>query len=321
MRDVTHWPCGTSATGHGSDLFGEVRMTRKVIITCAVTGESKYNRAHPAFPVTPQEIADAALEAEQAGAACVHLHVRDPQTGDGSRDPELFLDMATRVRENGVKAIMNITCGGGAYYCPDPSNEGVAGPGSDVASAEERVAHIDMTRPEITSLDVCTQNQRDGDKEYVYLNSEYTLRKMAKRFQELGVKPEIEVFAPGDILLANSMLQNGYFDAPPMYQIVMGTRWGLPATPETLIYMRSLLPAEANWAAFGIARMQMPMVAQATILGGNVRVGLEDNLYLSHGVFATNGQLVNRARTIIECLGHEVATPDEARQILGLTSQ
>ena len=294
-------------------------MTHKVILTCAVVGESQYNRAHPNFPVTPQQIADAALEAEQAGASCVHLHVRDPETGDGSRDPELFLEMATRVRENGVKAVMNITCGGGGYYCPDPDDESRAGPGSDIASAEERVKHIEMCQPEVCSLDVTTQNQQDGDKSYVYLNTEYTLRKMAKRFQALGVKPEIEVFAPGDVLLANKMLEEGLFDAPPMYQIVMGTRWGLPATPETLIYMKNLLPKDAVWAAFGVARMQMPMVAQAALLGGNVRVGLEDNLYLSRGVFATNGQLVEKARRIIEDIGFQVATPDEAREIMGLS--
>jgi uncharacterized protein (DUF849 family) len=187
-----------------------------------------------------------------------------------------------------------------------------------MALAEERVKHIEMCLPEVCSLDVCTQNQQDGGKEYVYLNTEFTLRNMAKRFQELGVKPEIEVFSPGDILLANQMLEEGLFDAPPMYQIVMGTRWGLPATPETLIYMKNLLPKDANWAAFGIARMQMPMVAQAVLLGGNVRVGLEDNLYLSRGVFATNGQLVERAKSIIEYLGFEVATPDEAREILNI---
>ena len=293
-------------------------MTNKVIITCAVTGENQYNKAHPNFPVTPQQIADAALEAEQAGASCVHLHVRNPETGEGSRDPNLFLEMATRVRENNVKAVMNITCGGGARFCPNPEDEGRAGPGSDLASAEERVKHIEMCLPEVCSLDVTTQNQLDGDKAYVYLNTEFTLRKMAKHFQDLGVKPEIEVFAPGDVLLANKMLEEGLFDAPPMYQIVMGTRWGLPATSETLIYMRSLLPKGALWAAFGIARMQMPMAAQAVLLGGNVRVGLEDNLYLSRGVFASNGELVERARTIIECLGYEVATPDEARTILGL---
>lgn len=293
-------------------------MVRKVILTCAVVGENQYNKAHPSFPVTPQEIADAALEAEQAGASAVHLHVRDPETGDGSRDPDLFLDMATRVRENGVTAIINITCGGGGIFRPSPEDESRAGPGSDIASAEERVRHIELCRPEMCSIDVSTQNQRDGETEYVYLNTEHTLRKMARYFQELGVKPEIEVFAPGDVLLANEMLAQGFFDSPPCYQFVMGTRWGLPATSESMIYMKSLLPADAVWAAFGIARMQMPMVAQAVLLGGNVRVGLEDNLYLKRGVFATNGQLVERARTLIECLGCAVATPDEARGILGL---
>jgi len=283
-----------------------------------VTGENQYNKAHPNFPITPQQIADAALEAEQAGASCVHLHVRNPETGEGSRDPDLFLDMANRVRENGVKAVINITCGGGAYYCPDPEDESRAGPGSDIASAEERVKHIDMCRPEVCSLDVCTQNQLDGEKAYVYLNTEYTLRKMAKSFQKIGVKPEIEVFSPGDILLANKMLEEGLFDAPPIYQFVTGTRWGLPSTAETLIYMRNLLPKGAIWAAFGVARMQMPMVAQAVLLGGNVRVGLEDNLYLSRGIFATNGQLVEKARSIVEGMGYEIATPDEARTIMGI---
>ncbi len=293
-------------------------MTRKVILTCAVVGETNFNRAHPNFPITPKQIADAAREAEEAGASAVHLHVRNPVTGVGSSDPDLFLEMATLVRDNGVKAVMNVTCGGGGLFFPDPVDESRAGPGSEIASAEARVRHIEMILPEMCSLDVCTQNQTDGEVEYVYLNTQATLRKMARRFQELGVKPEIEVFAPGDILLANRMLADGLFDLPPMYQIVMGTHWGLPATPETMIYMRNLLPQGANWAAFGIARMQMPMVAQSVLLGGNVRVGLEDNLYLKRGVFATNGQLVARARTIIECLGFEVATPDEARAILGL---
>jgi len=293
-------------------------MNQKVILTCAVVGEGNYNRSHPNFPVTPQEIADAALEAEQAGASAVHLHVRDPETGDGSRDPDLFLDMVTRVRDNNVNAVINVTCGGGAMLHPDPEDESRALPSSDVATAEERVRHIDMTRPEVCSLDVTTQNQVDGTQDYVYLNTPYTLKKMAREFQGMGVKPELEVFAPGDILLAKHMIEEGYIDGNPMFQIVMGTSWGLPATPETMIYMRDLLPTNAIWAAFGIARMQMPMVAQATLLGGNVRVGLEDNLYLSRGVFATNGQLVERARGIIESMGAQVATPDEAREILGL---
>jgi uncharacterized protein (DUF849 family) len=293
-------------------------MARKIVLTCAVVGGNQFNRHHPNFPITPQQIADAALEAERAGASAVHLHVRDPRSGNGSNDADLFVDMASRVRDRGVAAVINITCGGGAFFFPDPEDESRAGPKTDVISADKRVRHIALTRPEMCSIDVTTQNQVDGGEDYVYLNTPMTLRRMAKRFQELNVKPEIEVFAPGDILLANQMVAEGLFTPPPVYQFVLGTNWGLPATPETMIYMRSLLPPGAVWAAFGVARMQMPMVAQAALLGGNVRVGLEDNLYLARGVFATNGQLVERARTIIEHLGHEVATPDEAREILGL---
>ena len=293
-------------------------MVRKVVLTCAVVGENNYNRAHPNFPVTPQQIANAAKEAEEAGASAVHLHVRDPATGNGSRDPDLFFEMATRVREAGVKAVMNITCGGGAVFKPHPDDESRGGPGTDMASAEERVKHIEMALPEMCSIDVTTQNQMDGESEYVYLNTASTLRKMARRFQELGVKPEIEIFAPGDMLLANKMLADGYFDTPPVYQIVTGTRWGLPSDAETLIYMRNLLPAGAHWASFGIGRMQMPMVGLSALLGGNVRVGLEDNLYLRKGVFATNGQLVEHAKKLIEGLGMEVATPDETREMFKL---
>lgn len=294
-------------------------MSRKVVLTCAVVGGNQYNRKHPRFPVTPDQIAAAALEAEEAGASAVHLHVRNPETGEGSNETSLYVELAEKVRARGLKSILNITCGGGAFFFPDPDDESRAGPGTDILSAEDRVRHIEATRPEMCSIDVTTQNQVDGT-DYVYLNTPRTLKKMARRFQEISVKPEIEVFSPGDVLLANAMLDEGYFGAPPIYQFVLGTKWGLPATAETMIYMRELLPKGAIWAAFGIARMQMPMVAQSVLLGGNVRVGLEDNLYLSRGVFATNGQLVERARLIIESLGHEVATPDEAREILGLAS-
>ena len=293
-------------------------MNRKVILTCACVGQAPLNKKHPDFPITPQQIADAALEAEEAGASAVHLHVRDPETGEGSCDADIFLEMATRVRDNGVKAIMNITCGLGALFIPDPEDESRATPESDMLSAEERVKHIEMCRPEIASLDVVTQTQTSGDMEYVYMNTPYTLRKMATYFREFGVKPEIEVFAPGDVLLANDMLAEGYFDEPPFYQIVTGTPWGLPATLDTVAYMRNLVPKNAIWSAFGIARQQMPIVAASVLLGGNVRVGLEDNLYLKRGVFATNGQLVARARAVIEYLGYKVATPDEARAMLGL---
>lgn len=293
-------------------------MPEKIILTCAVCGDAEFNRKHPSFPVTPDEIAAAAAEAAEAGASAVHLHVRDPKTGAGSQNPDLFLEMATKVRDLGVHAVMNVTCGVGANYVPDPADEGRAGPGSRILPAEERVRHIAMIRPEMCSIDVTTQNQQDGDTEFVYLNTPATLRKMAREFLKLGVKPEIECFAPGDLLLANKMLEDGLFDAPPLYQFVTGNRWGLPSSAETLIYMRGLLPAGALWSAFGIGQMQLPMVAQATLLGGNVRVGLEDNLYLRRGVFATNGQLVTAARTIIETMGYEIASPDEARAMLKL---
>lgn len=292
---------------------------RRVILTCAVTGGNQFNRKHPNFPITPAQIADAAIEAQEAGATAVHLHVRNPDTAEDSRDPALFSALTNHVRKKGLRAILNLTCGGGAVYMPSPDNDGVAGAGTDVGSVENRTRHIRENLPEVCSLDVTTQNQMDGSTEVVYLHSQRTLRGMARVFLELGVKPEIEVFAPGDILFANQMIAEGLFQAPPFFQMVLGTKWGLPCDTETILYLRRLLPAGALWAAFGLGPMQMPMVAQSVILGGHVRVGLEDNLYLERGVFASNGQLVRRAVRIIEDLGCAVATPDEARTVLQLT--
>lgn len=293
-------------------------MSRKVILTCAVTGENRYNPAHPNFPVTPAQIADATIEAQEAGASAVHLHVRNPETGAGSRDPKLFAELTRQVRARGIRVVLNLTCGGGGLYIPSEENDAVAGPGTDVGTVENRTRHIRENLPEACSLDVTTQNQIDGDFEYIYLHSQRTLRGMAKTFLDLGVKPELEVFAPGDVLFANQLVQEGLVAPPPFFQMVLGTRWGLPADVETILYLKRLLPPGALWSAFGIARMQMPMVAQSVLLGGHVRVGLEDNLYLSRGVFATNGQLVARAKRIIEDLGHSVATPDEAREMLNI---
>jgi uncharacterized protein (DUF849 family) len=258
------------------------------------------------------------MEAQAAGASAVHLHVRDPQTGEGSRSPALFRELVDLVRARGLRAVLNLTCGGGANYIPDPDNDGIAAPQTDVGSAENRTAHIRDNRPEVCSLDVTTQNQVDGDLELVYLHSQGTLRKMAAIMRAHGVKPELEVFAPGDVLFANQMIAEGLIQEPYMFQFVLGTRWGLPSDVETLLYMRRLLPQNALWGAFGIGKMQMPMVAQVALLGGNIRVGLEDNLYLSRGRFATNGELVARAKAIVESIGAQVASPDEAREILGL---
>jgi len=293
-------------------------MKRKIALTCAVTGNAPFNPKHPCFPITPKQICAAAVEASKAGASAVHLHVRDPETGEGSFDRALFRELVDRVRQTGIDIVLNVTCGGGGLFLPDPEDESRALPESDILSAKERVLHIEDTLPEICSLDVTTGNQVEGGMDFVYLNTPRTLRAMAKRFQEIGVKPEMEVFQPGDILFANQMVNDGLIDGPPLYQMVLGIKWGAPADPETMIYMRNLLPKGALWAGFGIGRMEMPMTAQAILLGGNVRVGLEDNLYLERGVFATNGQLVERARHLIEFLGHEVATPNEMREAQGL---
>lgn len=293
-------------------------MTRKIILTCAVTGNAPFNRKHPNFPVTPAQICDAVVEAANAGASVCHIHVRDPETGEGNRDPALFKEVVDRVRSTGVNIVINLTAGMGALFLPDPEDESRGLPESDVVGVEERIQHLKECLPEIASLDVTTGNQVEGSFEFVYLNTTRTLRGMAKRFRDLGVKPELEVFQAGDILFSNQMVEEGLIEGPPLYQMVLGVQWASPATPETMIYLRDLLPKEAIWAGFGIARMEMPMVAQAVLLGGNVRVGLEDNLYLSRGVFASNGQLVERARLIIQYLGYEVATPDETREMLKL---
>ena len=295
--------------------------TRKIILTCAVTGGAPFNPKHPSMPVTPAQIASACLEAAAAGASVVHVHVRNPETGEGSRDPKLFKEVMDRVRESGVDIVINLSCGMGAFFMPDPDDEGRALPESDVASVQQRMIHIEDNLPEIASLDITTGNQIEGDTEFVYLNTTRTLRAMARRFQQLGVKPEMEVFSSGDIEFGKALIAEGLIDGVPLIQMVTGVKWGAPTDTETVLYQRGLLPPDAVWAAFGLGRNQMPMVAQAALLGGNVRVGLEDNLYLSRGVFATNGQLVERARAILDNIGFSIATPSETREILQLAKK
>lgn len=290
----------------------------KTILTCAVSGNAPFNAKHPDFPVLPKDIARNCVEAAKAGASVVHIHVRDPETKLGSRDPALFREVVDRIRQSGVDIVINLTAGHGAFFLPDPADESRGLPESDMLSAAERVRHLGDCLPEMASLDITTGNQEEGPVQFVYLNTTRTLRQMARLFQQLKVKPELEVFSAGDILFGNQLVAEGLVDGTPLYQMVLGVKWAAPATPETMLYQRSLLPPGAHWAAFGIGRMQMPMVAQAALLGGNVRVGLEDNLYLSRGVFATNAQLVERAVRIIQDIGGSVATPAEARQQLGL---
>ena len=295
---------------------------RKVILTCAVTGNAPLNPKYShTYPVTPAQICAAVGEAAAAGASVAHIHVRDPSTGEGSRDVALFKQTVDRIRQSGIDIVLNLTAGLGAFFLPDPVDEARALPESDVIGVEERLAHLRECLPEIASLDVTTGNQMEGRREFVYLNTTRTLRGMAAAFLSLGVKPEMEVFQAGDVLFANQLRAEGLVENPPLYQLVLGVKWASPAEPASMCYLKSLLPVDAIWASFGIGRTQMPMLAQAVLLGGNVRVGLEDNLYLERGRFATNGQLVERGRRIIEDLGEAVATPAEAREILRLSSR
>jgi uncharacterized protein (DUF849 family) len=291
---------------------------RKIILTCAVTGNAPFNPRHPAFPTTPAQIAAACIEAGEAGAAIVHIHVRDPKTGVGSRDPKLFKEVVDRLRDHGTDLIINLTGGLGGMLLPDPKDERRALPESDVCSVEERMLHLELCRPEMASLDITTGNQVEGDCEFVYLNTTRTLRAMATRFKALNIKPELEVFGAGDIEFGKQLAKEGLLAGQPLYQFVLGVQWGAPADARTIMYMRDLLPQNALWAALGIGRLEMPIAAQAVLLGGNVRVGLEDNLYLRRGEFATNGQLVERARVMLEVMGFALASPQEARKILGI---
>jgi uncharacterized protein (DUF849 family) len=293
-------------------------MKRDVIITCAVTGAGESWDRHPDLPVTPEQISDSVIAAARAGAAVAHIHVRDPQTGKGSRDVELFRQVVERVRDSETDVIINLTAGMGGAWFPDEQNPSLPGPGTDMIGPEERLAHVEALRPEICSLDCGTMNFGDNE---IYISTPDFLWKMAGMIQSWGVKPELEVFDLGQIWFANQLIEAGRIDSPPLFQICLGIPWGAPADAESMMAMRNALPADANWAGFAITRMEMPMVAQAVLLGGNVRVGLEDNLYLSKGVLASNAQLVEHAVGIIESLGSRVVGPAEAREQLGLKAK
>jgi uncharacterized protein (DUF849 family) len=293
-------------------------MSRDVIISCALTGGADTVGKHPAIPVTPEQIATSAIEAAKAGAAIVHIHVRDPATGKPSRELAHYKETVDRIRGSGVDVIVNLTTGPGAVYLPSADNPAVAGPGTTLSRPEERVRHIQELRPEICTLDIATLTMT----ERTFMNTPAHLRVMAKLIREAGVLPELEVFDTGHIRLARRLIEEGALATPPMMQLCLGIPYGAPATPEAMIMMRDMLPQPCVWAAFGISLHQFPMVAQATILGGHVRVGLEDNLYLERGVFApTNASLVERAVTIVTALGNKPATPAKAREILGLPAK
>jgi uncharacterized protein (DUF849 family) len=290
-------------------------MSAKTIITCAVTGNITRPDQHPNLPITPEQIANAAIEAARAGAAIAHIHVRDPETGAPSMAIDHYREAVERVRASGIDLIVNLTTGPGGRYIPSDEDPRIAAQGSTLVRPELRVEHVVALRPEICSLDLNTMWFGTG----AVINTPRNVTIMAHTIREAGVMPEIEVFDSGDIHLAHQLLADGVLPRPPLFQVVLGIRYGFPATPETLMFARSLLPQDAIWAAMGTGRMEFPIVAQAVLLGGHVRVGLEDNLYLDKGVLApSNAALVERAAQIVRLLGREVASPAEARQILGL---
>ena len=292
-------------------------MNRNVIVTCAVTGSGDSVDKHPAIPVTPKEIATAAIEAAKAGAAIAHIHVREPDSGKPSRGVELYSEAVSRIRESNVDVIINLTTGMGGDLFLGPDEEPMNfSDNTDCVGIMERIKHVEELLPEICSLDCGSFNYAEGD--YVYISTPNMLEQGARRLQEIGVKPELEVFELGHISFAKHLMAQGLLDDPPLFQVCLGIRWAAEANTASFKTMVDALPEGCNWAGFGTSAMEMPMVAQAVLLGGNIRVGLEDNLYLEKGVFASNGQLVERACNIVELMGCSIQTPSEARETLGL---
>ena len=292
-------------------------MNFEVIVTCAVTGAGDTTDKSPHVPVTPEEVANAAIEAAEAGASVAHVHVRDPETGKGSRDKNLFKEAVDRIRDNKTDIVINLTAGMGGDWVPDPKNMAMPGDGTDMIGPEERLDHVELCKPEICSLDCGTLNFGVNDHS-IYISTLPILRKMAELTQSWGVKPELEVFDLGHIRLAKQLISEKLVNEPPMFQICLGIPWGADQSVDTMKVMKDHLPRNAFWSGFGISRMQIPMATAAVAMGGNVRVGLEDNLYLSKGVLATNGQLVAKIVKIIELMGGKVLSPEEARTKLGL---
>ena len=295
-------------------------MNFEVVITCAVTGAGDTVGKHPAVPVTPEQIAAAAIDAARAGAAVVHCHVRDPETGKGARDVALYRETVDRIRSADTDVVINLTAGMGGDLIIGPDDAPTkCGEDTDLIGAMDRLPHVEELLPEICSLDCGSLNFDDGS--LVYVSTPDMLRRGANRIRELGVKPELEIFDTGNLSFALQMLKEDLLEPPPLFQLCHGIPWGAPADVGVLKSSVDQLPPDANWTAFALGRYQMVFAAQAVILGGNVRVGLEDNLYLEKGVFASNAQLVERARNIIELMGARVLGPEETRMKFGLVKR
>ncbi|WP_026919756.1 3-keto-5-aminohexanoate cleavage protein [Gordonia shandongensis] len=291
-------------------------MNRNVILTCALTGAGDTAGKSEHVPVTPQQIADSAIDAARAGASVVHIHVRDPQTTQGSRKTEYYAEVARLIGESDVDPVINMTAGMGGDLMIDPKNPTQSLDGTDLVNQATRLEHVEALRPEICTLDCGSLNFGEGSA--LYVSTPDMMREGAARIRELGVKPELECFDTGNLWFANVMHAEGLLDDPAFYQLCQGIPYGAPADAGLLDAMVGMLPKSAEFTSFAIGRNQLEWVGRSVLAGGHVRVGLEDNLYLSKGVKATNAQLVERAGEIVTSLGATVATPNEAREILGL---
>jgi len=292
-------------------------MNREVFITCAVTGSGGTQDRSPHVPRSPAQIAESAIAAARAGAAVVHCHVRDPETGKPARDPQLYREVTERIRDSEVDVVLNLTAGmGGDLLFDGTEAMDRMSPRSDMAGAAERVAHVVECRPEICTLDCGTMNFAEAD--YVMVNTPGMLRDMAARMVAAGVRIEIEAFDTGHLWFAKQLASEGIIPDPVLVQLCMGVPWGAPDDLNTFMAMVNNVPSHWHWSAFSLGRNQMPYVAAAVLAGGNVRVGLEDNLWLDKGVLATNAQLVARAVGVIEGMGARVIGPAEVRARLQL---
>jgi len=295
-------------------------INKDVFITCAVTGSGNTQDRSPEVPRSPKQIADSAIKAAKEGAAIVHCHVRDPETGVGSRDPKLYRELTERVRDSDTDVVLNLTAGmGGDMVFGPPSAPLPLVEGTDMGSAESRMQAIADCLPEICTLDCGTMNFAEAD--YVMTNTPGMLRAMGSMMSELGVKPEIEAFDTGHLWFAKQLVDEGVLNSPALIQLCMGIPWGAPDDLNTFMAMVNNVPDGWNWSAFSIGRNQMPFVAAAVLAGGNVRVGLEDNIWLEKGVLAANEALVARAVGIIENMGANILSPQQVRDKLGLTKR
>ncbi len=290
-------------------------MSRKTILTAAITGNLMTPEISPHLPITPAEIAEQALDAAKAGAAILHLHVRDPETARGSMELALYRELVERIREKNEDVLLNLTTGEGGRFVPSEDNPQVAAAGSTLCVPEKRVAHVEALRPDICTLDFNTMWSGQAS----VINAPRNLEIMAGRIYAAGVKPEVEIFDSGDLHMLKDFIARGVIRTPLMVQMVLGVRFGAVANPETMAYLAGQLPEGTEWAAFGIGRMAFPMLAQAFLLGGHCRIGMEDTAYIGRGEHCrSNAQLVEKAVGIITSLGGDIATSDDARQTLGL---